>query len=92
MQILKELYTADKLVEDVKNSYQYVVELRDRIDMTLELAHKQLRSAQQRYKHHYDNRSRARKLKQGDSVLLPVNRNTLLMQWKESYKVVTSTL
>ena len=48
-----------------------------------------LRAAQGRYKHHYDKRSRPRRLKTGDEVLvlLPTNQNKLLMQWKGPYPV-----
>ena len=48
-----------------------------------------LREAQGRYKHHYDKRSRPRRLKTGDEVLvlLPTNQNKLLMQWKGPYPV-----
>ena len=68
---------------------QDVVDLRGRIEKTLRIAHKNLREAQGRYKHHNDKRSRPRRLKTGDEVLvlLPTNQNKLLMQWKGPYPV-----
>ena len=89
MQILRNLWTKEQQTDDVRNSYQYVVDLRGRIEKTLRIAHKNLREAQGRYKHHYDKRSRPRRLKTGDEVLvlLPTNQNKLLMQWKGPYPV-----
>ena len=43
----------------------------------------------EKHKDHYDRRSRSRRLKVGDQVLvlLPTNKNKLLMQWKGPYPV-----
>ena len=38
IQILKELWTKEIQEEEVKTSYQYVVELRERLDQTLKMA------------------------------------------------------
>ena len=79
MQILKATWTQEKSQPEVRNSYQCVVELRGRLEKTLQLAHQNLRQAQRKNKHHYDKRARPRKLNVGSEVLvlLPTNNNKL---------------
>ena len=54
MFILKELWTKEVEDLEVKKSYQYVFELREKLKDTLKLAHTQLQKAQNKGKHHYD--------------------------------------
>ena len=76
------MWTQEKGHAEVRNSYQYVVDLRSRLEKTLQLAHQNLRQAQRKHKHHYDKRASE------VLVLLPTNNNKLLMQWKGPYKVL----
>ena len=46
MFILKELWMKEVEEPEVKNSYQYVVELREKLEDTLKLAHTELQKAQ----------------------------------------------
>jgi len=73
----------------VKNSYQYVFELREKLEDILKIAHEELQKAQQKGKHHYDRKTKVRKFQPGDKVLvlLPTDHNKLLMQWKGPYEV-----
>ena len=89
MQILRELWTTEIDEDEVKTSYQYVVDLREKLETTLEIAHQNLEKAQIRYKKYYDKKARGRKLKAGDLVLilLPTDNNKLLMQWKGPFEV-----
>ena len=89
MQVLKELWTKQETPE-VSNTYQYVLELRNRLLETCTLARDSLYDAQSVYKHHYDKSTRKRRLKKGDKVLLlsPTCYNKLMLQWKGPYKVV----
>ena len=89
MCILRELWTSNIEEPEVKNSYQYVFELRKKLDDTLGIAHSELQKAQQRGKHYYDRNAKVRKFKPGDKilVLLPTDHNKLLMQWKGPYDV-----
>ena len=48
MCILRELWKQDIEEPDVKNSYQYVFELRKKLEDTLKLAHSELHKTQQR--------------------------------------------
>ena len=89
VQILKELWTEEVANPEVRTSYQYVVDLRERIEEGVALAHNALEQAQSRYKRYYDKKARSRKFKVGDEVLilLPTDSNKLLMQWKGPFKV-----
>ncbi|XP_074609412.1 uncharacterized protein LOC141863662 [Acropora palmata] len=89
MFILKELWTKELEVPEVKNSYQYVFELREKLEDTLKIAHEELQKAQQKGKHYYDRKTKVRKFQPGDKVLvlLPTDHNKLLMQWKGPYEV-----
>ena len=70
--------------------YQYVVDLRERLSETWELAQKSLSETAQKYKRYYDVKSKPRKLKIGQKVLilLPSEHNKLLIQWKGPFEVV----
>ena len=87
--ILKELWTREIKDPEVKTTYQYVLDLRERLESTCELAHSNLEEASKRYKKYYDRRARRRNMKQGDKVLilLPTDSNKLLMQWKGPYVI-----
>ncbi|KAK7101556.1 hypothetical protein V1264_019921 [Littorina saxatilis] len=89
MQILKELWTKDVDTPEVKNSYQYVFELGEKLEETLEIARENLRKSQDSGKHYYDRKAVNRKFTPGKKVLilLPTDHNKLLMQWKGPYEV-----
>ena len=89
MHILKELWTKKVEEPEVKNSYQYVFELREKLENTLNLAHSELQKSQVKVKHHYDRKTKVHNFMQGDKVLilLPTDHNKLLMQWKGPYEV-----
>ena len=89
MTILKELWTQEIKDPEVRSTYQYVLDLRERLETTCKLAQEALGQSQKRYKHYYDKKSRKRSYKVGDSVLLllPTDHNKLTMQWKGPYKV-----
>ena len=89
MAILKELWSKEGTDTEVTHTYQYVLDLRNRIEETCDLAHEFLQSAQTRYKKHFDRKARMRSLKFGEwaLVLLPTDSNKLLMQWQGPYEV-----
>ena len=89
MFILKELWTKELEEPEVKNSYQYVFEPREKLEDTLNLAHTELQKAQNKSKHYYDRRTKVRKFVPKDKVLvlLPTDHNKLLMQWKGPFEV-----
>ena len=89
MFIFKELWTKEFEEPEVKNSYQYVFELREKLEDTLKLAHTELQKAQNKGNHYYDRKIKVRKFVPGDKVLvlLPTDHNNLLMQWKGPFEV-----
>ena len=89
MCILKELWTSDIEVPEVKNSYQYVFERREKLEDILKIAHSKLQKAQHTGKHYYDRSAKVRKFNPGDKVLvlLPTDHNKLLIHWKGPYDV-----
>ena len=89
MTILKQLWTKEVEEPEVKNSYQYVFELREKLEDTLKLAHSELEKAQQKGKYYYDRKSKVRKFQPGEKVLvlLPTDHNKLLMPWKGPFEV-----
>ena len=90
MQILKELWANDKVESDVKMSYQYVFDLRNRLEQTLRIAHDALEEAHSKQKLHYDRRTKVRLLHVGDEVLvmLPTTANKLSMQWQGPFVII----
>ena len=89
MNILKELWTKEVDTPEVMNSYQYVLELRERLEDTLKIAQEELRKSQTRYKKYFDRKTKIRKYQPGEKVLilLPTDSNKLLMQWKGPYEI-----
>ena len=90
MTILKELWTGKSESTKVKTSYQYVLELRERLEETMKLAQEELTKNQIRYKKNYDKKTKDRLFNEVDRVLvmLPTNNNKLSMQWKGMYKII----
>ncbi|XP_077863668.1 uncharacterized protein LOC144348042 [Saccoglossus kowalevskii] len=90
MKILKELWTKESDTPEIVNNYQYVFELRDRLEQTLEIAREELQKAQNRYKCYYHRKTKKCVLKEGDKVLilLPTDNNKLLLQCKGPYVVI----
>ena len=90
MQVLRELWTKDIEDPQVRTTYQYVLDLRERLESTVSLAQQNLQNMSKKYKKYYNRKSRRRNLKVGSKVLvlLPSKTNKLLMSWKGPYEVV----
>ena len=88
--ILKELWTRDIGDEEVKTTYQYVVDLRMRLEDTCKLAQEELSKNSKKYKAYYDTKAKDRQFKKGEEVLLllPSVNNKLLMQWKGPFTII----
>ncbi|GFO34298.1 Zinc finger protein [Plakobranchus ocellatus] len=73
-------------------SYEYVLNLRERLDDTLKIAREELEKAQGRQKRYYDRTAKRRKFSVGEKmlVLLPTDSNKLLMQWKGPFEIVAT--
>ena len=90
LEILKELWSGKPEDADVKLTYQYVVDLKERLESTLKAAHEELRKATSRYAGNYNAKAKKRKFVVGDKVLilLPTDHNKLLLQWKGPFRIV----
>ena len=88
--ILKELWTSNIEDEEVKTTYQHVVDLRQRLEDTCKLAQEELVKNSKKYKTYYVTKAKVRSFKKGDEVLLllPSDNNKLLMQWKGPFTVM----
>lgn len=90
MAILRELWTQEEPDNDVRTTYQYVVDLRNRFEETCQLVKDCLEKASSKAKKHFDKKTRMREMQSGDKtlILLPTAESKLLMQWKGPYQVV----
>ena len=83
MEILRELWTKENMEGEIKTTYEYVLDLRNRIADTCELARTELAKAQERQRNYYNKRAVNRELKVGGRVLVlrSNDNNKLLMHW-----------
>ena len=90
MTLLKELWTGEVEEPELKTTYQYVIDLRERIEETCALAKEELSKVQTRNQKYYNRKTRNRQLKVGDYVLLllPTEHNKLLLAWQGPFPVV----
>ncbi|XP_062572789.1 uncharacterized protein LOC134234761 [Saccostrea cucullata] len=90
MTILKELWTEKIPDPQVKSTYQYILDLRELLESTWELAQENLKRASERHKVYFDKKARVPNMKPGEKVLvlLPSDSNKLLMQWKGPFQIV----
>jgi hypothetical protein len=90
MMILKELWTDQTSETETKTSYQYVIDLQERLEETCTLAREELKRAKGKQRVQYNKKARSRTFEVGDEVLLliPTDNNKLLMQWKGPFKVI----
>ena len=91
VQILKELWTGETGGTEVKTSYQYVFELRERLNNTMKIAQEELLKSRKKNKALYNRRAKRREFQEGEKVLLllPTDANKLLMQWKGPYEIMS---
>ena len=88
--VLRELWENVELKEDSRTSYQYLLDLKSRLEDGISIASYNAEVSQNTYKHYFDLTSKDRKLQVGDEVLvlLPDTSNKLLMSWRGPYKVL----
>ena len=91
MSILRKMWTQDKSEPiAAQGEIQYVLDLKERLATTCEVAKQHLKEARARYKKHFDKRARERWYEPGDEVLLllPEKKNKLQIAWRGPYKVM----
>ena len=74
----------------MKTTYEYVVDLKERLQDTCELAHQQLMKAQTKQCKYFNRKTKSRSFITGDKVLvlLPTDSNKLLMQWQGPFEIM----
>ena len=90
MHILRELWSVEETDEHAQLTYQYVIDLRERLQKTCKLAQDNVRKLDIKQNAFYDKRARSRKFDVGDKVLLllPSESNKVLLQWNGPYEVL----
>ena len=88
--IFHELWANPDLSTNAKSSYQFVFELREKLEETAEIAADCQIVAMDKYKTYFDLKNSKRTFNVGDEVLvlLPDNSNKLLMSWRGPFKVL----
>ena len=91
MSVLRNQWTKEESGSENRVSNAYVLELRNRIAETCEIARKSLEKESTRQKRHFDLKTKKREFKPGDRVLLllPEKNNKLEMEWRGPYLVQT---
>jgi len=79
---------------EVKTTYDYVLDLNDRLQSTCELAKIELQKSQIRQKKYYDRKKKVRTFEKGDEVLvlLTTDSNKLLLQWKCPFEILEKVI
>jgi len=79
---LREVMTSEKVKPEVMTTYEYVLDLKDRLQFTCDLAQIELQKSHIRQKKYYDRKTKVRTFEKGDEVLvlLPTDSNKLLLQ------------
>ena len=90
MSILKELWTKEVDHPETLSTYQYVIDLRNRLEETCKLAQTELAKSRDRYRSQYNKKAKPRQYEVGDEVLLllPTASNKLLMQWRGPFPII----
>ena len=90
MSVLRDIWADEDINEQTKTTYQYVLELRERLESTCKLAHDELRKAQGNQHKWFNKKAKAKHLKEGDQVLLllPTKLNKLEMQWQGPFDII----
>ena len=89
LNILHELWTNNSLDSEQKTTYQYVLDLRSRLEESARLAASNALTSSTKYKEYYDRKTKPRKFNIGEKVLLllPTKANKLEMHWQGPYVV-----
>ncbi|XP_076064943.1 uncharacterized protein LOC143038984 [Oratosquilla oratoria] len=88
--VLRDLWENRTLHEEERSSFQYVVELQEKLAECSQMAAQQPDISSSRYKAYFDLKSQNRQFKPGDEVLvlLPSDTSKLLVTWNGPYKVL----
>lgn len=90
LSVLRDLWEDKTMKNDDRPLYQYVLELKDKLEVCAQIAARNAAISSQKFKAYFDVKAQERKFKPGDEVLvlLPDDNRKLLLAWKGPYKVV----
>lgn len=90
MVILKDFWTKGIPAENVKTTYQYVLNLKARLEEICMIAFQNLKKASKHQCKYYNrkNKKPSNERRRQLTVLLPTKSNKLLMQWKGPYSII----
>ena len=90
MAVLHQVWTDEEADGELKCTYQYVMDMRDRLEAVHAAARQNLAAAQGAMTARYDLRAKERKLEAGDEVLLllPEKHNKLQLAWRGPFTVI----
>ncbi|XP_076059457.1 uncharacterized protein LOC143036085 [Oratosquilla oratoria] len=88
--VLRDLWENRTLHEEERSSFQYVIELQEKLTECSQMAAQQADISSSRYKAYFDLKSQNRQFKPGDEVLvlLPSDTSKLLVTWNGPYNVL----
>ncbi|XP_069983753.1 uncharacterized protein [Penaeus vannamei] len=90
LSVLRALWEDTTIKDDVRSSFQYVIELKDKLEECAKIAAQNAEISSSKFKSYFDLKSQDRKFSPGEEVLvlLPDNQNKLLMSWSGPYTVL----
>ena len=88
--ILNELWTDRTVPDDQRDVYQYIVDLRNKLESSAKLAQTNSELSQKKFSDNFDLKAKDRTLTVGEEVLilLPDSNYKLLVAWKGPFKVL----
>ena len=90
MSVLRQLWTGELPEGELQTTAEYVVDLRNRIAETCQIAHDCLEKSSQRSATHFNKKAAERTFQPGEKVLLllPLKSNKLEVSWQGPFEVV----
>ena len=88
--VVRQMWTDEAVDEEVRTTYQYVLDLRERLDEISEIAKENLRNAKHKQTVYFNKKAKDRSFKVGDKVLLLLTEqhNKLQVKWKGPYEIL----
>ena len=90
LQLVRDIWSGKGSDKEAVSEYQYVCDLKERLSETCKLAQEAVQKSASKYKVYHDKNSMMCSLEKDDEVLvlLPTDKNKLLLKWQGPFKVV----
>lgn len=90
LSVLRDLWEDSEVPTDERSTFQYVIDLREKLEDCAKIAAQNAEVSSARYRSYFDVKSQNRHFKPGDEVLvlLPDKTSKLLMAWRGPYSVL----